>query len=104
MTNTVEIDIPLFIKVNPVDNTAIIVNTGGLKEGTLFSCGLVLTEFVPQGHKVALKDIHPNEEIVRYGEVIGYAQQLIPKGIGFGRSWSLCRRPLNWIHCLFQRK
>lgn len=80
MTNTVEIDIPLFIKVNPVDNTAIIVNTGGLKEGTLFSCGLVLTEFVPQGHKVALKDIHPNEEIVRYGEVIGYAQQLIPKG------------------------
>lgn len=80
MTNTVEIDIPLFIKVNPVDNTAIIVNTGGLKEGTLFSCGLVLTEFVPQGHKVALKDIHPNEEIVRYGEVIGYARQLIPKG------------------------
>ena len=80
MTNTVEIEIPLFIKVNPVDNTAIIVNTGGLKEGTLFSCGLVLTEFVPQGHKVALKDIHPNEEIVRYGEVIGYAQQLIPKG------------------------
>lgn len=80
MTSTVEVDIPLFIKVNPIDNTAIIVNKGGLKEGTAFSGDLVLTEFVPQGHKVALMDIHPDEEIVRYGEVIGYAQQLIPKG------------------------
>lgn len=80
MTSTVEVDIPLFIKVNPIDNTAIIVNKGGLKEGTAFSGDLVLTEFVSQGHKVALMDIHPDEEIVRYGEVIGYAQQLIPKG------------------------
>lgn len=80
MTHTVKVDIPLFIKVNSTDNTAIIVNTGGLKEGTTFSCGLILTEFIPQGHKVALADIHPDEEIVRYGEVIGYAQRHIPKG------------------------
>ncbi len=80
MTNTVEVEIPLFIKINSADNTAIIVNTSGLKEGTEFSCGLTLTEFVPQGHKVALVDIHPNEEIVRYGEVIGYARDFIRKG------------------------
>src|SRR4051812_798472 len=80
MNNIVEIDIPLFIKVNPADNTAIIVNKGGLKEGTVFSCGLVLTEYVPQGHKVALADIRPDEEIIRYGELIGYAQRHIPKG------------------------
>ena len=75
------LEIPLFIKVNRVDNTAIIVNAGGLKEGIEFSCGLVLTEFIPQGHKVALTDIDPNEEIVRYGEVIGYAQQSYQKEV-----------------------
>lgn len=80
MTNTVNLEIPLFIKVSSADNTAIIVNTGGLKEGIAFSCGLVLTEFIPQGHKVALVDIHPEEEIIRYGEVIGYAKSFIKKG------------------------
>ena len=66
-----DLEIPLFIKVNQADNTAIIVNAGGLKEGIEFSCGLILTEFIPQGHKVALTDIDTGENIVRYGEVIG---------------------------------
>lgn len=42
---------PLYIKVHEIDNTAIIVNDGGLPKGTVFSCGLVLEEDVPQGHK-----------------------------------------------------
>lgn len=80
MTNQENHEIPLFIKVNPTDNTAIIVNTVGLKEGTEFSCGLILTEYVPQGHKVALSEIDVGEEILRYGEVIGYAKEYIKKG------------------------
>ncbi|WP_371373099.1 galactarate dehydratase [Sporomusa aerivorans] len=71
---------PLYIKVNAEDNVAIIVNAGGLPAGTVFPCGLTLIEHVPQGHKVALKDLAQNEEIIRYGEVIGYAIQSIPKG------------------------
>ncbi|QHJ70115.1 galactarate dehydratase [Planococcus halotolerans] len=80
MTSKLEEEVPLFLKMNPLDNTAIIVNTGGLKEGVQFSCGLTLTQRIPQGHKVALTDIPAGEEVLRYGEVIGYAEQLIPKG------------------------
>ncbi|MFD1065649.1 galactarate dehydratase [Oceanobacillus locisalsi] len=71
---------PLYIKVKEMDNTAIIVNDGGLKEGTVFKCGLELKNKVPQGHKVALEDIEKDGEIIRYGEVIGYAKNRIEKG------------------------
>lgn len=71
---------PLFIKVHEKDNVAIVVNAGGLKEGTTFSNGLVLTSRVPQGHKVALKEIAEKDEIIRYGEVIGKALKPIKKG------------------------
>lgn len=71
---------PLYIKVHPNDNVAIIVNEGGLPKGTVFSCGLELTNHVPQGHKVALIELNQGEAIIRYGEVIGHAVQPIVKG------------------------
>ncbi len=71
---------PLYIRVHPRDNVAIIANTGGLKAGAEFSCGLKLAETIPQAHKVALADIDPGEPIVRYGEVIGYAARAIAHG------------------------
>lgn len=88
-----EKEAPLYIKINPTDNVAIVANTGGLPEGTVFPCGLELKEHVPQGHKVALMDLKQEEEIVRYGEVIGYAIRPITKG-----SWideSLMRMPTS---------
>ncbi|MEK4966902.1 galactarate dehydratase [Cytobacillus sp. FSL R7-0696] len=78
--NTEQKEEPLFIKVHEKDNVAIVVNAGGLKEGTTFSNGLVLTSRVPQGHKVALKEIAEKDEIIRYGEVIGKALKPIKKG------------------------
>lgn len=66
--------------MHEIDNTAIIVNDGGLPKGTVFSCGLVLEEDVPQGHKVALTDLNQGDEIVRYGEVIGFADETIKRG------------------------
>lgn len=71
---------PLYIKINDKDNTAIIVNEGGLKEGTVFTCGIELQRSIPQGHKVALETIEKDGEIIRYGEVIGYAKDRIEKG------------------------
>src|SRR5580698_7793245 len=71
---------PVFIKVHPLDNVAIIVNEGGLPEGTRFDSGLVLIEALPEAHKVALTDIEPAQPILRYGVIIGYAQEFIPKG------------------------
>ncbi|PIK81603.1 galactarate dehydratase [Raoultella ornithinolytica] len=69
-----------YIKVHQTDNVAIIVNDRGLKAGTRFPDGLTLIEHIPQGHKVALVDIPVGGEIIRYGEVIGYAVRDIPQG------------------------
>lgn len=71
---------PLYIKVHSGDNVAIIVNSNGLPAGTRFDDGLTLIEHVPQGHKVALTDIAKDGEIIRYGEIIGFAVKDIKQG------------------------
>ncbi|SAK70479.1 galactarate dehydratase [Caballeronia glebae] len=71
---------PLYIRVHPQDNVAIVVNDGGLPEGATFADGLVLRERVPQGHKVALADLAQGDEVIRYNVVIGYALKDLPKG------------------------
>jgi hypothetical protein len=72
--------LPLYIRVHPQDNVAIVVNDGGLPEGATFADGLTLRERVPQGHKVALKDLAEGDEVIRYNVVIGYALKNLPKG------------------------
>jgi galactarate dehydratase len=73
-------DEPRHIRLHPSDNVAVVANAFGLPVGTRFPDGLTLTEYVPQGHKVALADIGEGEVIRRYGEVIGYAIGDIPRG------------------------
>ena len=80
MPDRAKAEIPLYIKVHAADNVAIIVNESGLAAGTVFADGLVLTEHVPQGHKVSLVDFAPGQDIIRYGEVIGQARQSIQRG------------------------
>ena len=71
---------PLYVQVHPEDNVAIVVNEGGLPAGTVFASGLILTEAVPEAHKVALRPIQKGEPVVRYGAVIAQAQQDIAAG------------------------
>ena len=71
---------PLYVKVHPEDNVAIVVNAGGLKAGTRFDSGLTLAEDVPEAHKIALADIEAGNAIIRYGSVIGYAHTDIAEG------------------------
>ncbi len=71
---------PLCIKVHAQDTVAVIANDGGLKAGTAVPGGPVLTEDIPQAHKVALKRIAKDEPVLRYGVPIGYARQDIPAG------------------------
>ncbi len=71
---------PLYVQVHPQDTVAILVNEGGLPAGTRFESGLILLEDVPEAHKVSLIDIEVGAPIVRYGSVIGYAEQTIPRG------------------------
>jgi galactarate dehydratase len=71
---------PLYIRLRPNDNVAIVANKGGLQPGTEFADGLRLIEQIPQGHKVALEDIAAGQPIRRYGEVIGHAAKPITEG------------------------
>jgi len=71
---------PLYIRVDARDNVAILVNRGGLAAGSVFPCGLTLTEAVPEAHKVALADVAEGDPILRYGVVIGYAKRPIARG------------------------
>lgn len=82
-----------YIKVDPTDNVAIIVNDRGLTAGTRFPDGLTLVEHIPQGHKVAPVDIPAHGEIIRYGEVIGYAVRDIPQEAGLTSRWWSCPPP-----------
>ncbi|MCE1197073.1 galactarate dehydratase [bacterium] len=63
-----------------LDNVAIAVAEGGIALGTRLEGGIVTLESVPQGHKVALVDLKPGDAILRYGQVIGYAARLLPRG------------------------
>src|SRR5690554_4698915 len=71
---------PRYIKVHNNDNTVIIVNDGGLPEGTSLDNDIVLRESIPQGHKVALTDLAAGDPIRRYNVIIGYAKTDLPKG------------------------
>jgi galactarate dehydratase len=71
---------PRTIRMHENDNVAIVVNAGGLPEGTVFPDGLTLVTRVPEGHKVALRDIGEGEAITRYNVTIGYALKPIARG------------------------
>jgi galactarate dehydratase len=71
---------PLYLRVDPRDNVAIVVNEGGLKAGAVFASGLVLKEAVPEGHKVALAPMAKGSPVVRYGATIGYAEGALEAG------------------------
>ncbi|MGK0241374.1 MAG: galactarate dehydratase, partial [Candidatus Pelagisphaera sp.] len=71
---------PIIVKIDPADNVAIVANDGGLQAGTEVPGGIVLKDFVPQGHKFTLQRIEAGGKVVRYGEVIGYAVADLPEG------------------------
>ncbi|HEX3756991.1 MAG TPA: UxaA family hydrolase, partial [Rhizomicrobium sp.] len=71
---------PRRIQIDPRDNVAVVVNALGLPAGTIFPDGLILNQFVPQGHKVALAEIAEGGDIVRYGQAIGTAVGAIRRG------------------------
>ena len=71
---------PRYIRLHERDNVAIVVNESGVTSGTYFDEHLTAIEHIPQSHKVALTPIAQDQEIRRYGEVIGYALADIAQG------------------------
>ena len=68
------------IKTTSEDNVAIVVNEAGLPKGTVVNENVELLEAIPFGHKVALSHLEIGDPIIRYGQAIGYANQIINKG------------------------
>ena len=73
-------DSPRYVRLHDDDNVVVVVNDQGVAEGSRFPDGLQVIEGVPQSHKVATVDIPEGGEVLRYGQIIGYALQAIPRG------------------------
>jgi len=70
-----------FIVLNQHDNIATARRT--LQSGTSVAAGesgLVLRQTIPGGHKVALVSINAGEQLVKYGQIIGFAKAGIEPG------------------------
>jgi galactarate dehydratase len=72
--------IPLYIRVHERDNVAIIVSPDGAAAGAAFPNGLTARERIPQSHKIALQNFERNQPVLRYGQIIGYANRPIVAG------------------------
>lgn len=59
-----------YVIINPLDNVAVVLRpfTKGEKIENV-----VLLEDIPQAHKIALKQIHQGENVIKYGSPIGHA-------------------------------
>ena len=69
------------LKINPADNVAVALRQ--LHAGEILPTDgkeLTLTTDVPAGHKVALRDLEPGEEVNKYGFPIGRTTSAIPLG------------------------
>lgn len=67
-----------YIKINKGDN--VIVALSNLKKNTLVEPDIYLKEDIFSGHKIAIKNIKENENIIKYGSIVGIAKCDIKKG------------------------
>ncbi len=70
------------IQIHDTDNVAVALTP--LTKGESFQFGnmeVTLQEDIEQGHKFSLKDLGQDENIIKYGTVIGHAIEAIPAGI-----------------------
>ena len=70
----------LVIQIHPSDNA--IVATRDLAAGTSLDepCQITLRQSVPMGHKIAISQIDEGDRILKYGQPIGVASEVILPG------------------------
>jgi altronate dehydratase len=70
------------IVINERDNVAIALRDIKSGERVILPGGetLVAAGDIPYSHKVALREVAPGEEIIKYGEVIGHAMERVVLG------------------------
>ena len=81
-------EIPHLLVHNPKDNVGVVV-VEGLHAGTDMVCvvtadnsdfRLTVNTDVPIGHKVALRDLHDGDTVVKYGEDVGRIVAEVARG------------------------
>ncbi|NCC13310.1 MAG: galactarate dehydratase, partial [Spirochaetia bacterium] len=65
------------IQIDTLDNVAI--TTEAVGKGEVLGNLTVLSD-IPQGHKVALKDLDKGDAVLRYGVVLGYLLEDVKQG------------------------
>ena len=68
---------PDFIKIHPVDNVAVALRP--IPAGTVFE-GVKANMDIPQGHKMALKPMEANAQVMKYGFSIGHTTAAVAAG------------------------
>ncbi len=68
---------PDFIQIHPSDNVAVALHP--IPKGTTFA-GVTANMDIPQGHKMALREVVEGENVVKYGFPIGHATAAIAPG------------------------
>lgn len=68
------------LKTSPVDNVGIVANPEGISPQQEVMQGLMASEFIPMGHKIALADLAKGDKVIRYGYSIGITTGAIKKG------------------------
>ena len=68
------------IKVAEADNVALVTDLAGLQEGAKLKDGTRIIQNIPMGHKVAMLPIEKGNKIIRYGQIIGFADKSIKAG------------------------
>jgi galactarate dehydratase len=71
----------MYIRVNGLDNVAIVVSPDGVAPGDSLPDGLTAREAIPQAHKIALRDFDAGDPVLRYGQIIGRANRPIARGL-----------------------
>jgi galactarate dehydratase len=70
----------MYIRVDARDNVAIVVEPEGAAAASAPPNGVAANEFIPQAHKIALRELCAGEPVLRYGQVIGVANRTIRAG------------------------
>ncbi|MEQ8337788.1 MAG: galactarate dehydratase, partial [Cyclobacteriaceae bacterium] len=68
------------VRIAETDNVGVVTTPKGLEKGVAVLEGVVTTQFIGMGHKVALKTFEKGDAVIRYGHTISHARDLIPAG------------------------
>ena len=73
------------IVLNPTDNVATLIDNGGAADTAVELRGektgkVALKQAIPFGHKVALADMQPGDDVLKYGMVVGEATAAVSVG------------------------